>query len=316
MSKFLTLTLVLLSSLLAHSQAPQELAGILNVRYDGVQIRRANTEAWLPLGSGAVMPFGSGDSVRTDTTGRVSIRFAGGEVLVLPETEFTLTRYAPQETLGQVEWQASLIGVMVQRWNTHPLPYSLQMTDGTLIQAGEVSAVWSLPEQSDTIALHIGEGTAVIGQENLRIPAASTAWLDPAAPRIVALDYPLNAARLEAELLGCEAVIDTVGEIGVLVRRGIGRFNERLGLIPHGAIVNAMAINASGYWVRIQYRAGFSWIVEDAVTMNCPDLPRVSDQTPPERISSVINPSEAEIALLEPFFQTPLQDTFFYQYRN
>lgn len=316
MIRFFALMLTLLGGLIIQGQSPQELAAIMSVRYDGVQVRRANTEAWLPLSSGAAMPFGSGDSVRTNTTGRVSIRFAGGEVLVLPETEFTLDLYTPLPTQGQIEWQASLSGVMVQRWNRHPERYSLQTTDGLLTQAGEVSAVWSLPEQFDTVAVHRGEGVVTINGEALQIPATRTAWLDPNAPQVVALDYPLNAARLEAELLGCPAIIDTVGKIGVLVRRGIGRFNERLGLIPYGATVNAMAINASGYWVRIQYKAGFSWIVEDAVDMDCPDLPRVSDQTPPERISSVINPSDAEIALLEPFFQTPLQDTFFYQYRD
>ncbi|MEM6283180.1 MAG: hypothetical protein AAF787_13375, partial [Chloroflexota bacterium] len=77
----------------------QEVAALLTVTHPGVEVRRVNTEAWIALSQGAVTIFGTGDSVRTDETGRALISTDENTLLILPTSEFALTtRYTDPET--------------------------------------------------------------------------------------------------------------------------------------------------------------------------------------------------------------------------
>jgi hypothetical protein len=287
----------------------QESAAVLDVRSGKVEILRVNTETWIQIGVGAVMPFGSGDRVRTNDQGRVGLAFGQtGEMLILPSSEFALNDYT--ETIDGVRLDASIDGLLVQRWTTPPSEYRLGMANDALLSSGNHSAVW-VQEKSNVLA----EGTATFSpadEDEIELTTGDLAWHDDTL-QVLRLDGTLNAARAEAELYGCPAVVQTVGDVGVLVRRGIGQFNERLGLIPDESVVAALAINDAGYWVRIQYLNGFSWIVEDALVIDCPDLPRLSDQTRPERIYNIVNATDAEVDLLQPFFGLPQEDAFFYR---
>ena len=306
----LSLLMLVLLFLIAPFTA-QESAAVLEVRSGKVEIQRVNTEAWIQVGIGAVMPFGSGDRVRTDEQGRVWLTFGdAGDMLVLPTSEFAISDYS--ETSNGVRLTASLDGLLVQRWTTLPTEYRLTMANDTLLSPAYHSAAW-VQEQSNVIAIAEGETIFVpAGEEELVVMGGDIVWHDVQL-QVLQLEGASNAARAEAELYGCPAIVKTVGSTGVLVRRGIGQFNERLGLIPDDSVVAALAINDAGYWIRIQYLSGFSWIIKDALEIDCPDLPRLSDQTPPERIYNIVGASEQEIALLQPFFGLPSEDAFFYR---
>lgn len=292
-------------------------AAVLDVRSGKVEILRVNTTDWITVAVGAAMPFGAGDRVRTDEKGRVALTFQeDGEVLVLPSSEFFLAEYGRRGSAAgeTVTFHAAITGVLVQRWYTTAMDYRLALDDpDTFITSSVYSALWALPELPDSVAVASYVTEVQVRGAAVSIGRGQVAWLAESVA-LVPLAGTLNTARAQAALFGCTATVDTIGNTGVLVRRGIGQFNERLGLIPDEAPVAAMAINDAGYWVRIQYLSGFSWIIKDALDIDCPDLPRLSDQTPPERLYNILLPTESEIDLLRPFFGSPEEDPFFYRF--
>lgn len=292
------------------------LATVLEVRYGEVELKRVNTEEWLAVSMGAIMPFGEGDSLRTGDRGRASLSFANdGEILLLPASTLFLETYRHDLTTdGEiVRFRASLEGVMVQRWAAPQSDYVLTLDDPdtAVVAPAPLSAMWAIPDLPDTVAVASRSADVQAQGEVYTVEAGQAIWLDT-TPTLATLGEPLNAARLEARINGCDALVTTAGLNGVNVRRGIGQLNEKLGLIPDGATVRAMAINASRYWIRIQYLSAFSWIVLDALELDCPDLTVLSDQTPPERLLAAVNVLDGEISLLQPFFGLPPEDSFFY----
>lgn len=307
------IALLLLGMLLPVSAQTE--AARLEVRAGRVEVLRADTVEWLRVSVGSVMPFGEGDRVRTGESSRVGLIFPDdGELLLLSAGEFALERYEHPAGVpaGDVIFRGRVSGIMVQRWTATHVDYHLTLDDAdTFLTSPAHAAVWSLPESPDSVAVAAGTAEVQVGDKTLTVAGGEVAWLE-APIQSVPLTGTLTSARAQAVLFGCPAIVQTIGNTGVLVRRGIGQFNERLGLIPDGAPVAAMAINDAGYWIRIQYLSGFSWVVRDALAIDCPDLPRLPDQTPPERLLSITAATQDEIALLRPFFGLPAENPFFY----
>jgi hypothetical protein len=299
------------------TDASDQLAAVITIRYTGVEFQRANTAQWISMGENAVFAMGNGDSVRTNDDGRVYLEFReqGAEIILLPASQFTLLDYAENT------WQARLdTGVLVQHWAGEiPNDYSLATTDFVMTRPAELSAVWSLAQENtaDVIAIANGEGQAEaqINNQLLEVQTNQVLRNVDEQPTLLDLEPPLNAPRVEGIVDGCVGVVETIGLNGVNVRRGIGQFNEQLGLIPDGAEVKLLGINEAGFWLRIQYLTGFSWIIEEAVQYDCTNLRVYSDNTLPESIYRIINPLDSEIELLTPFFLPPEENSFFYQYR-
>jgi hypothetical protein len=296
---------------LTWAQDDAELAAVLTVRTAGVEILRTETERWIRVSVGAVMPIGRGDRVRTDETGRVELAFEGGVILLLPESELHVITYARSAT-GGVRVEAALTGVLVQRWDALPTEYALQLEDGgyTLTSPAAHSAAWALPNLTDSIA--VAEGEAVLqGSAELRVRTGEMAWLSEPA-QVIALEGVLNNARLEGALFGCAGFVSTDQGQNLLVRRGIGTGYQALGFIPNREPIAAMALNESGSWVRIQFRNHFGWVLRLALDIDCPDLLRVPDATPQERLYNVMEVTPDEVELLRRFYGDPRDDPFFY----
>jgi hypothetical protein len=294
----------------------QSFSAVMTIRYERVTFQRDNTPLEFRLRQGAQMPVGDGDTISTGEEGRVRLVFPFGEWLLLPSSVLKL------ETLRQEGegWylEASLeSGVLVQKLRPDAeVSYRLQAGAMQVLSPATHFAMWHVGEIS---TLAVAEGAAdvrVNSADAYTVEEAQALWTALGDTRHVKdLAFPLNNARVEAHLFGCVGVVQTIFDTGVLVRRGIGQRQERLGLIPNGTEVRVMAINQAGYWLRIQYLSAFSWIVEEAVQHDCDDQPRLPDNSPLERIMLLVNPNANEIDLLKPFYQTPFEDTFFYQYR-
>ncbi len=304
------LLLVVFASLTG-AQDELELSAVLTVRTTGVEILRVATERWLPVSAGSVMPIGSGDRVRTNETGRVELAFEGGALLLLPESELHLIVYEPSQPSG-VRVEAELMGVVVQRWESPPSTYALRLEDGTytVTSPGVHSAVWALPDLTDSLAVAQGE-VVVSGTVEQRMAAGQMAWLSVPA-QVVTLLEPFNNARLEGALFGCAGFVSTDQGQNLLVRRGIGTGYQAIGFIPNREPLSAMAINESENWVRIQFRNHFGWVLRLALDIDCPNLPRLPNNLPPERLYSVTEYTAEEVELLRPFYGEPRDDPFFY----
>jgi hypothetical protein len=296
------------------AQAQSALAAVLTVRTAGVEIMRAETDRWLKVSQGSVMPIGSGDRIRTDAAGRASIVFEGGTALLLPQSELHLMTYE-QTPQGGVRFVAAVNGIWVQRWDAAPASYTLTLEDGIyrITAPGTHSAVWALPDLTDAVA--VAEGEAVIAAElEQQLAAGQMAWLSE-PPQVAALEEPLNNARLEAHLFGCRGVVNTDTGQNLLVRRGMGTRYETLGYVPNREPVSAMAVNERQSWVRIQFRSHFGWVLRLALEMDCESLPRLPNNLPPERLYNVINAAADEVELLRPFYGDPPADPIFYTTR-
>lgn len=317
-SVFIGMLIALAWLVQADNVMAQQRAVVLSVRYGVVEMQRVGTRDWLPLRAGAVLPIVAGDSVRTGRNGRVHFDLRNGtELAMLQDSRLTLVTYGDID--NERSFEADVEGITVWRVQDPSgfTGFTIRATDFTLTQAAEHFAVWSLPEQHDTLAVAEGEAIAQVGTETYTLPQGQALWADLDNPQQIELEAPLNAARLEARLLGCRGIIETSQLRGVNVRRGIGQQQERLGLIPNQSEVYVLARNQANFWLRVQYLSAFSWIVKEAVRFdeaNCPNLRVLPDNTPHERISGIMNPLPSEITLLKPFFNTPLDDTFFYQY--
>ncbi|MBZ0289076.1 MAG: hypothetical protein K8I30_15765, partial [Anaerolineae bacterium] len=83
----------LLMSLNSQAQ-DSEYSARLRIMQAGVEIRRVNTTEWLPLPLNAEAPLGTGDSLRTDGTGRALLTFLENvEVLILTETTVDIVTF-------------------------------------------------------------------------------------------------------------------------------------------------------------------------------------------------------------------------------
>lgn len=312
---FISVLMILIGILSGMKSVAQPFSALLTVRYAGVSIQRTATLQEFSISQGAQMPFGAGDILRTDDTGRALITLGSiGEWLILPNSTLMLHEFSYNSPTWSLS--ATLNGVLIHSFKeTSSLEYHLQTQDFDITNPALHSAVWSYEEQPDVFTVITGIGEIQLEGVKYILEANQAFWGDIAHPLVVThLEPPLNAPRVEAHLFGCNGEIETVDNVGVLVRRGIGTGQERLGLIPDQAQVSVMASNESGYWLRIQYLSGFSWIVGNTVKTSCNNLKKLPDNTPIERFLQVVNPLQSEVTLLQPFYQTPLQDTFFYQF--
>lgn len=316
MKRLLVVCLLVVVTVLVAAQGAIAFSALMTVRYERVSFQRDNTPLEFRLRRGVQMPVGDGDTISTGEEGRVRLVFPFGEWLLLPSSVLRLEALAQEGESWRVE--ASLeSGVLVQKLRPDAqVSYRLQAGVIQISSPARHFALWHAGDIS-TLAVAEGEAQVRVGSGDVStVGQAQALWTTLGDTRLVAdLSFPLNNARIEAHLFGCVGVVETIFDTGVLVRRGIGQRQERLGLIPNGAEVRVMAINEAGYWLRIQYLSAFSWIFEEAVKHDCDDQPRLPDNSPLERIMRLVNPNASEIDLLKPFYQTPFEDTFFYQYR-
>ena len=313
--KWVVVAIGFLSTLGASTgQTRDNYAAVLTVLYSDVEIQRAGTAIWLSLSPDSVAPFGEGDTLRTGPEGRAYLSFSQlAEVLVLPETRFTLSSYAETEA-NRLQLSVSLEGLMVQRLmpDTVVDTYHLQTDRMSMMRSPQWVAVWAFDGQPTVVAVE--EGTAILTttagefevgvQEAVRIDLSSNT-------DVIQLQPPLNAARVESDLTGCPGSITTVGFNDVNVRVGPGISYTPIGSVVDGAMIPLMGISASGRWYRIQLLSGYGWIEASLVSHRCQNLPVLPDNRIEENLG-LREVNATERALLRPFFGAPDVDPFVY----
>lgn len=296
-----------------HAAASDGYAAVLRISYTGVEIRRANTDAWIALSEGAEMPFGAGDSLRTDNTGRAFLLFEQqGEVMILPRTTYELTAYSTDDAL--ITLHQHVIGRSVQHM---PANFSgdflLETGQITLTQPATLFAVWAEANQPATVAVDQGEAVLTTQEgESISIPAGAGIYFGSSTLTPVSLQSPINPARLIAAQESCVGTVDTIENIELRVRTqpGLGYF--KMGAFDEGASIQLLGRNANSTWYRVRYTSDLGWVEALAVKTACTNLPVLPD-TPAFDIYGIINIQSDELALLEPFYGRPADDKWFYR---
>ncbi len=294
----------------------EPLAALLEVVYGGVEVRRAETEVWLPLQVGAVMPTGDGDTYRTDETGRALITLpeADGELLVLPNSEFTLANYVDPGANGPLVNTHLERGEVVGRV-VGATGLRLDSPGGfNDMQVDVFPAHFAVAQFAEARVIVVWRGEYTV--TNLGELQAEEVRYD-ILPGNFTADAPLphpSPASVVGLADGCPATITTTNGRDLNARTGPSTNNLLLGQFPDGADVRVMGIVAAGGWIRVQFRSGFGWVERLAVELDDPDcalpiLPDDSFDLP--RI--IYDPTVRELDLLEPFYGNRRYDPIFYR---
>ncbi|NWF67564.1 MAG: SH3 domain-containing protein [Chloroflexi bacterium] len=296
----------------ARVAAQDSYAGRVQMIRPGVELRRVNTAAWLPLTRGAVMPFGPGDALRTDGRGRALLIF-GEEtaVLLLPQSTYVMDALSTHD--AGLRLVVTLDGQMIQRTAPDITAFLLNTPAAAISQAATLFGVWA--QGADYTIATSAEGTARItaAETTLDIPPGSGARAfrgEP--PSVTAFSAPWNAARLIGQLDGCPGSVRTTQDLNLNVRVGPGFASTVIGNLPPETEIRLMGVNASGNWYRVQALSGFAWVRSSLVETDCQNLPVLPGSTVENNVE-VYDVQEFELAFLEPFFGAPEDNLWFYR---
>jgi hypothetical protein len=311
----LTLTSTMLIGVGGVTAQNPRYAAVLQVNFTGVEVRLANTQAWLPLSANAEAPLGPGDSIRTNGFGRAMLTFLDdGEVFVLPDTTLDVLTFDEGES-GGLDVSLRLRGITIQQMRRDREITSFQIETSllTVTSPAELFAVWAQDDQSAVVT--VAEGQAEVSANDQVFPVTAGGGIRVAPPNRIdemELDVPLNAARLIGLLDGCSGMMDTSGEQNVNVRVGPDIDSTVIGNIADEEPVRLLAIAEYANWYRIQAFSGFGWVQRRLVDNACEDLIVLPSNTVEHNIG-VFQISADELALLQPFYGPPEDDLWFYR---
>lgn len=309
----LIVVITFLMTLMATAQ--ENISAVIEVRYEGVEIRRPNSDLWLPLPQHAIAFIGSGDTIRTDEQGRVDIQFnETTHMLMLTNSEFTLTSLAINNDALSLDGMLTGNAMMETSPDTPFEAFNLALNDMTITQPATLMSIWSFPDATDAITVAQGNATVLNNSTQVDVHAESGFLAEPDRTDSVAFDPEWHAAGLEASLYGCEGVIQTAGNTPLLVRTGPGRGFQPMGTLDVSRIVTLMATTETTGWTRIQFLTGFGWIQSLAIESDCTDLSIFPDDSPEEKFITVVNVTDEELPILSPFIDSPANNAFVYQF--
>ena len=317
----LSLVVMSISLLLSHLpvNARQPLAAVVQITYDGVQLQRANTADWLSLPVGAQAPFGAGDTLRSDKSGRALITFSGAAVsLLLPGTEYRLV--ALDQTDDQklnIELTLSKGRSIQQILDTSALgDYKLHLEYMTVEQP---TALFATQARTDTGSdVIVADGTLKVTQNaaSLDLPAGTGLRAKDSFGEITPISAPQGFSFLSVTSKTCRAVVNSTipGEISVSTRLGPGEDYLNLGNIPNGTIIAIVGQTENGTRYLTPFLSNYGWLIANGIiTQSCDTIPVVPAVAQP--VNGVINPADFELTLLIPFFGTRAQNVEFYLYQ-
>jgi hypothetical protein len=316
------LLVVLVSSFLTAStitHAQDDYAAALTITQPGVEILRVGTEQWIELPIDATTPFGVGDVLRTDNTGRAYLQVLDSELLVLPESQFELLAFDVGDG-GKASFEGYAEGRTVYHIPDASLfqQYSIRSPHLTVSQAAERFALESKADAPAYVVVASGEAVIEALGESVTLGADEGLQVsDAVSPVVQIADVPINFARVESRLYGCAGVISTAGDVKLRVRAGPNDNFFYMGSIDDNTPVEMMgfAPGGGGDWYRIQFLSDFGWVLASVIESNCSDLteyPRSGVVNPP----GIVLVKDFEIPLLEPFFGQPTDDVWFYRRLN
>jgi len=261
--KLMLLTVLLVLTVVGLSANAQgELAATLEVLDDGVEVRRVNTEQWIPVSIEAIV--GVGDQIRTNDDGRARIIFFadGTDTELLPNTEYQIDRFEGDDDSFNLSVTV-LAGQTLQRVNRildADSSYDVNTPGMDMVARGTAFAV--RVEPNGRAAMLVTEGIVGASADD------SEASVDPgfgirseegsALSDVVRADH---FGQLDAALDGCSASVTTPDDVLINVRLGAGLDYQRIGGIAADEIDIFVGASEDGSWYRINFDGGFGWIL-------------------------------------------------------
>lgn len=292
--------------------AEEEQAAILRVMVEGVEIQRSGAQNRLSVAQDAEMPFGVGDTLRTDRSGRAFLVILDAQVLVLPGAAFTLLGFQT-DNRGEIEVQAQIEGRVF-----FALPAASQIdhfrvsADRLLVtQPAQLFGMQSYPNEPDYLVVANGAAVALVDGEEIQVRAGAGLRVDQKIEMVDPMPTPLHFAHLEETLYGCAGVVNTNNNLDLRVRSTPFEGYYTFGSYPQGSPIELIGKSQNERWYFARYHSTFGWVLALAVITDC-DLPKIPDDSFKDYYGAA-NPQPFELQLLEPFYGTPEDDPFFYR---
>ena len=312
MIRFLALILLILP-LARPAHAAQEHAAVLTVISGDVSLRRANTERWISLRAGASGPVGSGDAIRTNATGRAFVTFdEAARVLVMPTTEYRIEGIVRSDD-GALTIEAEVEGLSIHYVMQGEVVTGYRLTAGhaEIVRPGELFAVWSDP--GAPFAVTSAQGEVLLIRADVETTVGAGMGINAGLTTAVAFGPPYNEAMLRGATEGCEGTVKAADGVDLVVRDGSHFDALLMGSYETGEPVQVFGISEGGDRLRVHFLSGFGWVLALGVDQRCEDLP--SFPVPfAESNRSVLNVTDAEFEILEPFYGRKVYDPFFYRF--
>jgi hypothetical protein len=323
----------------ARAQDGVRYAAALTVTFGGVDVRLANTERWIALPVGAVTPLGAGDSVRTDQTGRAWLTFetdtdTAARALILPATIYRIESYDADaihariagRSIAHVPAGSPSYTVLA---DTAEAERSAIRADGATDALFAVSARPAAPIPFLTTlnarppilyAIAASDGTAIVTEDgDIPLPNGYGAALDGESAALpISLSAPYRFSDLEVAVtpLVCDATAIPTTAPRLLARIGANDGFRSLGAFDFGVPLQIVGRSENGRRYRIAYFSAFAWVVADGVSFtggcDVDALPVYPSETAEQPLGAIAV-TDAELALLQPFYGTPADDPWFYR---
>jgi hypothetical protein len=244
------------------------LAATLEVLTAGVEVRRVDTVNWIAVAVESII--GTGDSIRTDDTGRARITYFGDgtDVVLEPNTEYRIDVFRGSDTEFSIQAQV-LVGQTIQRIGrllSGGSSYDLVTPAMTLAARGTVFDVRVQDGGRSAILVREGEVVATDEAETAPVPSGFgiRADVEGELSDVVRAE---TFAQLDAALDGCAASATITDDVSFNVRIAPRLDAPRVGTLLVADLDRAYGVTASG-WYRIVFRGGFGWVRTGALVID------------------------------------------------
>ncbi len=275
------------------------MAATLEVLEPGVEVLRADTSNWISVNLESIV--GTGDTIRTDATGRVRITFFndGTSTELLPNTEYVIREFSGDitsftltlevvlgqtlQTLGRVLDQASEYKVITPAMalSARGTVFAIRVEDtgraGMLVVDGVVGAT--------------AEGEEAEVPPAFGIRAELEGELSPVVPAS-------TFEELDAALDGCAGSVTIADDVSYNVRATPSTDAPVIAMIPATAIDRFFGVTQSSGWYLVDVDGQRGWILATVVTIDeaCAGLRVFSDDgTDMPPLSGAFRPTNASV---------------------
>jgi hypothetical protein len=257
------------------AQERDGLAATLEVLEAGVEVLRADTSNWIAVNRESII--GTGDTIRTDETGRVRITFFadGTATEILPNSEYRIDQFSGNDTSFTLILEL-VIGQSLQTLGrVLDTSTEYQMITPAMSLSARGTAFVVRVEATGRTAMLVSDGLVDASDE------VSTAQVPPAfgirADAGGELSDVVRAStfeELDAALEGCSAVVTILDDVSYNVRAEPSTDSAILAMLQAREIDRFFGVTETSGWYLVEVEDQRGWILAVAVTVDaaCPGL--------------------------------------------
>ncbi|MEL6406236.1 MAG: SH3 domain-containing protein [Chloroflexota bacterium] len=308
---------LLLTQIPISTAQTNNLAATVTIVADGVMFSRNNTEQTFMLPVGSVTPFGIGDNIETNTTGRAIITLADGySILLLPDSVYSVQSFdeTDPETFS---FAGTLEGIAIHDFAREAitLSYQLNTSEFDVMSSSNTNfATWASEDYLQAVTVASGDITLLHDDHEYIVESGEGFAMSYSDEPVSLQDEPYHGVHAVRASIDCQGTINTTNPLGVRVRSGASLAYIDIAVVLDGTPVDIVAIGEDERWYRVTLFSEFGWVFTDLVEAECEGLPELPFAFPemPERLLAA---ADIERPFLLPYYGDFFTNPNFYTER-